>query len=364
MAPGRARIHGGAAVNALKIAAMGGEAAVLAATATVAYGLVAASGNLLVTAPIIVAATALELTRLPLVMRVGSGKLGFFGAASALVLASCITLVTAETLVLGVDGLLAARSAKTAIAETHLAEVRTAYDAAKADAARRDQERDRLAAGVTAAQKHSEEIGRETVALQGNPSVSAYRGRKGWVAPGSAAANTAAAANARAQAEHARREAAAEADLAAARTALAAVQPIDIKAAEADLVVAQQAVDRERAANPLSRLAASLYSTDVANLRPEDYATVRKAITLSLAFLMAVGTLGAGLISALPDRADRKPSKLVRAFRSLVLARRRRHPVVVRRDVPGPIQYRDRPRFVYVATDDQGRVRNPDDVKP
>ena len=150
------------------------------------------------------------------------------------------------------------------------------------------------AASVTAAQKHSEEIGREAVSLQGNPSVSAYRSRRGWTAPGASAANAAAAANARAQAEHAHRAAAAEADLAAARTALAAVQPLDIKAEQAAVVAAQQAVDRERAANPLSRLAASLYSTDVANFRPEDYATVRKAITLSLAFLMAVGTLGAG----------------------------------------------------------------------
>ena len=87
----------------------------------------------------------------------------------------------AETLVLGADGLLAARSAKTAIAETHLAEVRTAFDATRADAARRDREREQLAADVAAARKHSEEIGREVVALQSNPSVSAYpKGFHDW----------------------------------------------------------------------------------------------------------------------------------------------------------------------------------------
>ena len=291
--------------NALKVAAIGAEIAVLGATATVAYGLVAGSGNLLVAVPVVVAATALELTRLPLVMRAGSGKLGFFGAAGAFLLASCITLVTAETLVLGVDGLLAARSVSTAAAETHLAQVRTAYDAAKADAARRDQERDRLTAAVAEAQKHAETIEHAAVSLQTNPAVSAYRTRKGgWVAPGSGAANTVAAANARAQADHTRQVEAAEADLTTARAALTAVAPVNIKAEEADLVTAQQTVERERAANPLSRLAASLYQTDVAHLRPEDYATVLKVITLSLAFLMATGTLVAGLISSLPDRGS------------------------------------------------------------
>ena len=321
--------------NALKVAAIGAEIAILGATATVAYGLVAGSGNPLIVGPIVVAATAIELTRLPLVMRAGSGKLGFFGAAGALLLASCITLVTAETLVLGVDGLLAARSASTAIAETHLAEVQTAYDAAKADAGRRDAERDRLTAAVAEAQKHAEAVERAAVSLQANPAVSAYRTRKGgWAAPGSSAANAVAAANARAQADHIRQVEAAEADLTAARAALAAVAPVDIKAEEADLVTAQQTVERERAANPLSRLAASLYQTDVAHLRPEDYATMLRVITLSLAGLIATGTLVAGLISTLlPDPRGARPSgKLNRMLRAR-LARKRRP---IYRNIPGP----------------------------
>lgn len=45
-------------MNALKIAAIGAEVAILGAAATVAWGLVANSGDIRVTAPIIVAATA------------------------------------------------------------------------------------------------------------------------------------------------------------------------------------------------------------------------------------------------------------------------------------------------------------------
>ena len=73
----------------------------------------------------------------------------------------------------------AARSAKTAIAETHLAEVDRIH-ATRAYAARRDREREQLAADVAAARKHSEEIGREVVALE-SPSVSAYpKGFHDW----------------------------------------------------------------------------------------------------------------------------------------------------------------------------------------
>jgi hypothetical protein len=341
--------------NPLKLAAIGAEIAILGATATVAWGLVAGSGNLLVTAPIVLAATAVEAVRLPLVLRIP--RLGLLSAVGALALALTLSTLTGETLVLGVESVLTARSAAVTVAETKLAEAQTGLDAAKADAARRDQDRDRLTAAVTAAQTHSEEIGREAVALQANPSVSAYRGRKGWVAPGSSAANAIAGSNSRAQAEHARRAAAADADLAIARSALAALKPIDLKAEEADLVTAKKAVERERAANPMTRLAASIFRTDTANLTAEDYQAFRRFVTLSLAALMAGGTLAAGLISALPERGTRSPSKLSRMVRAW-LARRRRS---IYRDVPGPVQFRDRTIFKYLATDPvSGRVLDPD----
>jgi hypothetical protein len=88
-------------MNALKIAAIGAEVAVLGATASVAWGLVAGAGNVAVVAPVIVAATAIEATRLPLVMR--ATKLGAGGAMGALVLAAMISAVTAETMSLGFE---------------------------------------------------------------------------------------------------------------------------------------------------------------------------------------------------------------------------------------------------------------------
>lgn len=340
-------------MNILKISAIGAEIAILGATASVAWGLVAGAGDIRVTAPIIVAATALELTRLPLVMRMP--KLGFAAGIGALTLAASLSIVTAETLALGVDSLLTARSLSLTVAETRLAEAQVSFDAAKADGARRDEERNRLAGEVAAAQKHAEEIGRETVALQNNASVSAYRGRRGWVAPGSAAAGAIAAANARAQAEHARRATAAEADLASARAAFTALKPVDIKAEEENLVAAKRSVDRERAANPMSRIAASFHQVDTANLRAEDYQGFRRFVTLSLATLMAFGTLAAGLISSLPERGS-KPSKLALALRRLLARWRKR--LIVYRDVPGPIQFRD--RVLHVPVDTLGRVLDPD----
>ena len=144
-------------------------------------------------------------------------------------------------------------------AETRLAEAQTALDAAKAEGSRRTDQIAEAQAAVAAAQAHAEEVGRESVTLQNNPAVAAYRTRKGWTAPGGSAANTVAAANARAQSDHARRLTAAEADLAAARAAFAVMKPVDVKAIETELVAARQGVERARAADPMHRLAAAIY---------------------------------------------------------------------------------------------------------
>jgi hypothetical protein len=52
--------------------------------------------------------------------------------------------------VLGADSVLTVRSAALTVAETRLAEAQTSLDAAKANVARRDAERNRLTAAVTA----------------------------------------------------------------------------------------------------------------------------------------------------------------------------------------------------------------------
>jgi hypothetical protein len=348
-------------MNALKIAAVGAEIAILGATTSVAWGLVGGSRNLPVVAPVLVAVMALETLRLPIVLRLP--KLSLFAAGAALALALALSALTGETMALGVETLFNERAIAVTAAETRLSQAETSFDAVKADARRRGEIIDRLGAEVAAAAKHSEEIGREAVALQNNPAVSAYRSRKGWTAPGGPAANAAASANAKAQAEHARRLAAAEADLAAARAALTAAKPIDLKAKEADLVAAKHAVVREREASPMHRLAASIFRVEVGDMPASDYEAVRRVSILSIAALVSVGTLGAGLISSLPDRGAKRPSKLARALRKLAARWRRR--LVIRRDVPGPIEYRDRVRVVHVPVDRiTGLVVDPDAKAP
>jgi hypothetical protein len=345
-------------VNVLRAAAIGAEIAILGATASVAWSLAGGSRNLPVVAPVIVAIMAMETLKLPLALR--APKLGPFAAAGALALALALSALTGETMALGVETLFNERAIAVTAAETRLAEAQASFDAAKADAGRRSEAIDRLSAEVAAAQRHSEEIGRETVALQNNPAVSAYRSRKGWTAPGGAAANAAAAANAKAQAEHAKRSAAAEADLAAARGALAAVKPVDLKAEGSELVAAKQTVVREREASPMHRLAASIFRQDAGVLKTEDYEAVRRVAILSIAVLVSVGTLAAGLISALPDRGS-KPGKLKLAIRKAIAARRK---TLRRLEETVRVEYRDRVKLVYVPTDPvSGRVLDPD-TKP
>jgi hypothetical protein len=286
-------------------------------------------------------------------------KLSLAGACFAVALASAVSLLTGETLILGTESLLSARAAGVTTAETALAQATTALDAAKGAEARREADRARLTDAVDEARRHSEEVGREPVGLQNNPNVSAYRSRKGgWIAPGSSAAGSVAAANAKAQAEHAARSATTETSLGAARAELAAWRPVDLTGAEADVVAAQQAVERERAANPMTRLAASLFRTDTANLKAEDYQWLRRTVSVSVGAILAFGTLAAGLISALPERSD-KPGKLSRAIRAMVAARRKRL-----RRIQERVEYRDRVKFVHVPVDVLGRVLNPDAKTP
>ena len=140
------------------------------------------------------------------------------------------------------------------------------------------------------------------------------------------------------------------------------MKPVDLKVEETEVVTAQQAVVREREASPLHRLATSILGVDgVANLKAEQYEAVRRIAILSIAFLVYSGTLGTGLISSLPDRGSKRPSKLARALRGLAARWRKR--LVVYRDVPGPVPFRD--REIRMPVDRiTGLVVNPDKKAP
>jgi hypothetical protein len=330
-------------MNALKIAAIVAESIVLAAVGTVAYGLVAPAGPTPVVLGTLAACLAVEATRLPLVMRAPS--LGPAARCAALALALCASIITFETLALGVEATLDARALPAVRAEERRAEAQAELGAAKMVAGQ-------LSGEVEAARRHAEEVGREPVALANNPTVGVYRTHKGWTAPGSVAANAAAQANARAQDAHSRRLASAEADLAAARSA-AAVGP-SVADSERALAEAKKAVEKARSESPLHRLTAAIYRTD--DLPAGAYATVKGAVVFSLAGALALGTLLAGWISVVPPRGSRS-SKLSLAIRRLIAARRRK----IRRYEPTVVT-RFKDRIVYVPCDAAtGQILNPDD---
>jgi hypothetical protein len=326
-------------MNALKIFAVGAESVVLAAVGTVACGLVAPASPTPVVLGTLAACLAVEATRLPLVMRAPS--LGPVARCGAIALALCASTVTFETLALGVEATLDARALGAVQAEERLAEAQAEWGAAKTVA-------DRLAGEVEAARRHVEKISREPVALANNPTVAVVRNRKGWRAPGSVAANTAAQANARAQDAHSRHLATAEADLAAARSAAAAGPPM--ADSERGLAEAKKAVAKARAESPLHRLAAAIYRTD--DLPAGAYATIKGVVVFSLAGALALGTLLAGALSVIPPRGARA-SKLSRALRAWLASRRktlRRIREAVR------TEYRDRTIYVHVPVSPDGLV--------
>jgi hypothetical protein len=332
-------------MNALKAAAIGAEAVVLVSVGTVAYGLVAPAGPTPVVLGTLAACLAVEATRLPLVMRAPS--LGPVARCAALGLALCASIITFETLALGVEATLDARALPAVQAEERLREAEAELEAAKTTA-------NELANEVEAARRHVEEVGREPVALANNPTVAVVRDRKGWRAPGSSAALAVAQGNTRAQDAHSRRVEAAQADLAAARSAAAAGP--SVSDAERTVAEAKKAVEKTRAQSPLHRLTMAIYRTD--DLPAGAYATVKGAIVFSLAGALALGTLLAGWVSVIPPRAARA-SKLTRAFRAWLASRRktlRRIRETVR------TEYRDRVKFVYVPCDPRtGKVLNPDE---
>jgi hypothetical protein len=124
-------------------------------------------------------------------------------------------------------------------------------------------------------------------------------------------------------------------------------------------VTVKQAVERERAASPMHRLAAALFRTDTANLKAEDYEWLRRTVAVSVGAILAFATLAAGLISALPERGTRSPSKLSRAIRAMVAARRKRL-----RRIKERVEFKDRIRVVHIPVDRAtGLVVDPDGGK-
>ena len=165
-----------------------------------------------------------------------------------------------------------------------LAEAQTSYDAAKGEASppgwgARSPHR----CGDRGAGAQRRDRGRETVPLQANPSRVGVQDKERLGSPGEpGAANS----MRRTPTPKLRRTTPPalrppKGISLPPRAALAALKPVDIKPEETGLTAAKQAVERERAANPMSRLAASIYRVSTSDLRDEDHpgrAQVRDAV--------------------------------------------------------------------------------------
>ena len=351
--------------NALKVAAIGAEAAVISTLSIASFHVAFPSigPDWLAAAPL-ATVIALESTRLPLAFHLGSGRAGFLATMCGAVMLAGLSVITGEAASIAFSNLIDQRIRPVSEAESALARAQIDHDAQAQAGTRRAAEIARLKSDLEAAGRRRTDIDRP-LTLQTIPDSKACAGRHGSSWNCSGAAQTAAIkANSAAMAAHVEELKNASAQVAAAQGRLNAVEAApDMQAVDQAVAEAQRQLADARATSPMWKAAAAWMQTSPEDLSSQAFSVVKRWAVILLSIATAVTTATAAIIAALPDRAERKPSKLVQALRSLMLARRRRHPIVIRRDVPGPIQYRDRPRFVYVATDDAGRVRNPDDLR-
>ena len=122
------------------------------------------------------------------------------------------------------------------------------------------------------------------------------------------------------------------------------------------LTDAQETFEEAAAQSPVWRLTAAVFREDVSEVTPRQFSIVKGFVTATLAVTFATLSMVASVVVHSPLRSDRS-NKLSRMLRAMMAARRktlRRVSEAVR------TEYRDRTTFVYVPTDAEGRVLNPD----
>jgi len=337
-------------MNALMASSIGAEIAVIASLAVSSFHIAFAGpdADMLAAAPL-VTVVALESMRLPLAFRLP--RMRFLGMAVGVLMLSGLSVITGEAASIAYSNLIDQRTRSVAEAERDLTRAEIDHDALGQAAARRAEEISRLTAEVETARKHRTEIDRPTE-LQPVPGGRTCAGKRGSWNCGAAVQTEAVRANAEAQRAHSDELRDASVLVRDAETRLSAVPPgPDMRASDAKVAEAKRAVAEARASNPMFRVAAAWQRTPVEALTSEEFEVVKHWAVIALASATALATALAAMISALPDRAS-APSKLARRLRAIA---RRRRPIIVRRDVPGPIRFRD--RVVYLPTDPAtGRV--------
>jgi hypothetical protein len=341
-------------LNALKVAAIGAEVAVVSTLAVSSYH-IAFSGpspDWLAGAPILTV-VALESLRLPLAFRMPRMRLT--GLACSVAMLAGLSVITGEAASVAFESLIFQRTRPVAEAEAALTQAQIGRDALKAAMSRRAEEIARLTADVESARAHRASIDRPPE-LQQPPPARKCAGKHGSWNCGAAVQAEAVSANAAAQKAHADELRDASALVKAAEARLAAVEPAsDMGVSDMSVAEAKRWVATERAVNPMFRVAAAWQRTPVEDLTSEEFETVKHWAVIALASATALATALAAIIGALPERGA-GPNKLSLALRQMIAARRK-----TLRRFRERIEYRDRVRFIYVPCDPAtGKVLDPD----
>jgi hypothetical protein len=344
-------------LTALKVAAIGAEAVVVASLATSSYHIAFAGPDpdWLAGAPILTV-VALESMRLPLAFRFRHMRLT--GVICGVLMLGGLSVITGEAASLAFENLIFQRTRPVIEAETALARAEISHDALAKAADRRAEEISRLTADIASARAHRASIDRPPE-LQTAPSGRTCSGRRGLWNCGAAVQAEAVRANAAAQKAHADELRDASAQVKASKARLAAVDPApDMRSSDANIAEAKRKVADARSLNPMFRVAAAWQRTPVEDLASEQFEQVKHWAVIALSIATALATALAAVISSLPERSE-KPSKLSLALRRMIAARRktlRRLRETVR------TEYRD--RFIHVPVDPvSGRVLDAD-VRP
>ena len=119
------------------------------------------------------------------------------------------------------------------------------------------------------------------------------------------------------------------------------------------LFEAKQAFEEKAGLSPVWRLTSAVFGESASDVTPAQFAKVKAFVTATLAIGFATLSMAVSIIvhAKLKSEGDGKLNRMIRAY----FARRRR---LIYRDVPGPIQFRD--RVLHVPVDKLGRVLDPD----
>jgi hypothetical protein len=261
-------------------------------------------------ASIVGAIAAVECLRVPTAMTIP--KLRWSGAICAIALCLAITPLTAEGLILAADRLVHARSLGVARAQDDLERAQTAYDALKASADRRDQ-------AIADARRHRAEIDRPLSLTPVPNGTCSGRARNGARAVYDCRSTLEAVeANRAALAAHSAELRQADAGVRAAESAPA----VSLERAGAELAASKQRLAAEKSDSVMHRAASAWFGVTPGELSDAQFQAFARVAIGALAISISTATMLAAFVSNLP-KWDGKESRLARAFRAMIAARRK-----------------------------------------